>query len=71
MEIKNHYTIDDDGIIRVKNPLAPWLSDVTLNMKIGNTEYTVTGSYGGNSTFVPALKRLATFVPDESTEENH
>ena len=50
--------IDENGIRRVKNESAYWIPEITISEKIGNTVYTVTGTYEGETSFVPKLERI-------------
>ena len=55
---KREFTFDEKGNIVVKNPSAFWLPKVEIVDEIGGTEYTVTGSYGGEETLDRKLKRI-------------
>jgi len=50
---------DETGSLRVRNISAYWLPKLTVVEKIGNTTYTVTGSYDGEGDFVRKLERIA------------
>ena len=50
--------IDENGIRRVKNESAYWIPEITISEKIGNTVYTVTGTYEGETSFVRKLERI-------------
>lgn len=50
--------IDENGVRRVKNESAYWIPEITISEKIGNTVYTVTGTYEGEISFVPKLERI-------------
>ena len=50
--------IDENGIRRVKNESAYWIPEITISEKIGNTIYTVTGTYEGETSFVGKLERI-------------
>ena len=50
--------IDENGIRHVKNESAYWIPEITISEKIGNTIYTVTGTYEGETSFVGKLERI-------------
>ena len=50
--------IDENGIRYVKNESAYWIPEITISEKIGNTIYTVTGTYEGEISFVGKLERI-------------
>lgn len=50
--------IDENGVRRVKNESAYWIPEITISEKIGNTFYTVTGTYEGETSFVRKLERI-------------
>jgi len=49
---------DENGIRRVKNESAYWIPEITISEKIGNTVYTITGTYEGETSFVRKLERI-------------
>ena len=49
---------DEHGNIIVKTTLWQELPDVTLRMKIGNTEYSISGSYDGTQALPAKLLNL-------------
>ena len=50
--------IDESGVRHVKNESAYWIPEITISEKIGNTIYTVTGTYEGETSFVRKLERI-------------
>ncbi len=55
---KRDFSFDEKGNIVVKNPSAFWLPQVTIVDEVGDTEYTVTGSYDGTESLDKKLKRI-------------
>ena len=55
---RHEFHFDADGHIRVKNPSAFWLPELTLQKEINGTIYTVTGSYVGTETLDRKLTRI-------------
>jgi hypothetical protein len=55
---RHEFHFDTDGHIRVKNPSAFWLPELTLQKEINGTIYTVTGSYVGTETLDRRLTRI-------------
>ena len=55
---RHEFHFDADGHIRVKNPSAFWLPELTLQKEINGTIYTVTGSYVGTETLDRKLIRI-------------
>ncbi len=47
-----------ENSIRVKNPSACWLPELTLTKRIGGAVYTVSGSYEGTALIDRKLKRI-------------
>ena len=63
--VSNYWT-DEDGNIRVKNTSANWIPDANIEMEIGGTNYTVTGTYDGKETLDKKWRRiLAKWVGDK------
>lgn len=58
------------GAIRVRNPSACWLPDLTLTKRIGGAVYTVSGSYDGTALLDQKLKRIMAqnLKPEEENE---
>lgn len=55
---RHEFHFDVDGHIRVKNPSAFWLPELTLQKEINGTIYTVTGCYVGTETLDRKLTRI-------------
>ena len=55
---RHEFHFDADGHIRVKNPSAFWLPELTLQKEINGTIYTVTGCYVGTETLDRKLTRI-------------
>lgn len=55
---RHEFYFDADGHIRVKNPSAFWLPELTLQKEINGTIYTVTGCYVGMETLDRKLTRI-------------
>ena len=50
--------INKNGHIHVKNLLAYWIPELTLQREIGGTVYTVSGSYSGSNMLDKKLLRV-------------
>ena len=61
--------IDENGQLHVKNPSAYWIPELTVTEKIGNTVYTVTGSYEGAGSFLRKLERIVAKKAAENLEK--
>ena len=55
---RSEVVIDENGMRHVKNESAYWIPEITISEKIGNTIYTVTGTYEGETSFVRKLERI-------------
>ena len=55
---RSEIVIDENGVRHVKNESAYWIPEITISEKIGNTIYTVTGTYEGETSFVRKLERI-------------
>ena len=55
---RSEVVIDENGVRHVKNESAYWIPEITISEKIGNTIYTVTGTYEGETSFVRKLERI-------------
>ena len=55
---RSEIVIDENDIRRVKNESAYWIPEITISEKIGNTVYTITGTYEGETSFVRKLERI-------------
>lgn len=63
---KHNFWFDEDGHIRVKNPSAFWLLELTLQKEIDGTVYSVTGSYDGTETLDKKMERI---IAEKFTEK--
>lgn len=55
---RSEVVIDENGVRHVKNESAYWIPEITISEKIGNTIYTVAGTYEGETSFVRKLERI-------------
>ena len=67
---KRSFWFDEDGHIRVKNPSAFWLPELTLQKEIGGTVYSVTGSYDGTETLDKKMERIMAEKFTEKLEDS-
>ena len=57
-QYSRNYRICETRGMRVRNPSAFWMPELTLQRKIGHTVYSVTGIYGGMETVDGKLERI-------------
>ena len=67
---RSEVVIDENGMRHVKNESAYWIPEITISEKIGNTIYTVTGSYEGEGSFLRKLERISAKKFAESLEDH-
>lgn len=67
---KHNFWFDEEGSIHVKNISAYWIPELTIKEEIGNTLYTVTGSYEGTDHFVRKLERITSKKFAENLEDD-
>lgn len=57
-ELRRNCWFDENGHLHTKNISAYWIPKLTLTEEIDGTIYTVTGSYGGEESFLRKLERI-------------
>lgn len=68
--VRHKSYFNEDGHLCVKNLSAYWIPELTIKEEIGNTLYTVTGSYEGTDPFVHKLERITSKKFAENLEDN-
>ena len=56
---RRNIRFDENGNIVVKNISANWILELAVTEEVSGTIYTVTGSYGGEDSFIRKLERIA------------